>query len=359
MIYGVVLAGGKGERFWPLSRQSRPKQFLRLTSERTMLEETIDRVLPMIPRDNIRIVTSDSMGRFILSTMPELEDKNLLTEPVGRNTCVAIGLAAVHIAKSDPDGVMVVLSADHLIRPQEKLLQILDTGCSIAAKEDYLITIGVVPTRPETAYGYVRLGEIYRQDSAGAVYKVSGFTEKPKAALAHEYYYSHKYLWNSGMFIWSAKSILSAVKTCMPETFRILEEYSLHIGTPRESQAREELYNKAVAISIDFAVLEKATNVLTIKGDIVWDDVGSWRALERYKERDSDANIVVGESILLDTYETTVYNNADGVIVCLGLSDLIIVRTENITMVAHKTQAENIKKILGKLNESDKTQQYL
>jgi len=359
VIYGVVLAGGKGERFWPLSRQSRPKQFLKLTSERTMLEETIDRVLPMIPRENIRIVTSDSMSRFILGSMPELSDKNLLTEPTGRNTCMAIALAAAHIAKSDADGVMVVLSADHLIRPQEKLLQILEIGTAIAAKEDYLITIGVVPTRPETAYGYIRLGDIYRQDSAAAVYKVSGFTEKPKAALAHEYYYSHKFLWNSGMFIWSAKSILAAVKTCMPETARILEEYSLHIGTPNESQAREELYNKAVAISIDFAVLEKATNVLTIKGDIVWDDVGSWRALERYKERDSDANIVVGESILLDTYETTVYNNADGVIVCLGLSDLIIVRTENITMVAHKTQAENIKRILGKLNESDKTQQYL
>jgi mannose-1-phosphate guanylyltransferase len=313
----------------------------------------------MIPLDNFRVVTSASMSVLMQQAMPELKDINLLTEPVGRNTCVAIGLAAVHIVKQDPDGVMVVLSADHLIRPKEKLIQILQIGCAIAAKEDFLITIGVVPTRPETAYGYVRLGDIYNQESAATVYKVSGFTEKPKAALAHEYYYSHKYLWNSGMFIWSARSILAAMRTCMPETAKLLDTYSQHVGTPAESEARQELYNKAVPISIDFAVLEKAANVLTIKGDIVWDDVGSWRALERYKERDTDANIVIGESLLLDTYETTVYNNADGVIVCLGLSDLVIVRTENITMVAHKTQAENIKKVLEKLNEDEMSRQYL
>ncbi|HQL25302.1 MAG TPA: sugar phosphate nucleotidyltransferase, partial [candidate division Zixibacteria bacterium] len=166
MVYGVILAGGRGERFWPLSRIERPKQFLRLTSNKMMLEETIDRVLPLIPRDRIRIVTGEEMRPYILQNCAAISDEHILAEPVGRNTAPAIGLAAAHLAKEDPEAVMVVLSADHLIRPAEKLLKILQAGTAIAAQEDSLITIGIVPTRPETGYGYIKLGDLYKlQDS--------------------------------------------------------------------------------------------------------------------------------------------------------------------------------------------------
>lgn len=359
MVYGVILAGGKGERFWPLSRADLPKQFLKLTSDKTMLQETIDRVLPLIPIENIRIVTSSEMRQFILDSRGNVKEENILCEPLGRNTCAAIGLAAAHLLKEDPDAVMVVLSADHLIRPAEKLLEILKAGTAIASAEDRLITIGITPTRPETDYGYIKLGDMYKHEGDCIVYNVSGFTEKPNAQVAHEYDYSHNYLWNSGMFVWSAESILKAIGTCQPEMSQLLSVYSQDIGTETETASRNELYQKTVSISIDFAVLENAENVLTIKGDIIWDDIGGWRALERYKGMDRDHNVVIGDVVMVETYETTVYNNSEGIITTLGVSDLVIVRTDNITMVAHRTKAAEIKKILDKLEENEKTGQYL
>ncbi len=288
-----------------------------------------------------------------------MQAEHILDEPVGRNTCAAIGLAAEHLLKEDPEAVLVVLSADHLIRPPEKLQQILKTAVSIASQEDKLITIGIVPTRPETGYGYVKLGDMFRHDGEVLVYHVSAFTEKPRAAVAHEYYYSHMYLWNSGMFVWSAKSILDAIRKCQPELGKLLEVYSQEIGTEQEISARKELYSKAIGISIDFAVLEKADNVLTIKADIIWDDIGGFNSLPRYKTVDSDNNVLVGEGLLVDTYETIVYNNAEGMIACLGVSDLVVVRTDNITFVTHRTKVDRVKEILAELAKNENTKKYL
>lgn len=359
MIYGVILAGGKGERFWPLSRASRPKQFLRLISDKTMLEETIERVLPLIPIENIRVVTSLAMKHFIVENAPTIKEQNILSEPVGRNTCLAIGLAAVHLQKEDEKAVLVTLSADHLIKPPEKLLRILRVATAIASAEDRLITIGIVPTRPETAYGYIKLGEMYKHEEEHIFYQVSAFTEKPKAAVAHEYYYSHDYLWNSGMFVWSAKSILQAIADCQPDLGDLLSEYAEHIGTKREDEARQSLYERSTSISIDFAVLEKASNVLTVKADMIWDDIGDWKALSRYKETDSDNNVLVGEAMALESYETTVYNDSEGLIACLGVSDLVVVRSNNITLVVHKTKADQVRDILARLEKNEETRKYL
>lgn len=359
MTYGVILAGGRGERFWPLSRKDRPKQFLRLTSKRTLLEETIDRVLPLIPGDNIRIVTNQSMSQLIHDSLGEVSDQQVLTEPKGKNTCVAIGLAAVHLRKEDPEAIMVVLSADHLISPAEKLLSILQAGASIAATEDRLITIGIVPTRPEIGYGYIRIGDLYREVDGHSVFEVSAFTEKPKAAVASEYYYSRKYFWNSGMFIWSAKSILKAIDDCQPDLFALLEEYSSHIDSDKEGEARELLYERADALSIDVAVLELADNVLTIRGDLIWDDIGGWRAMERFMSRDGENNVVVGKALLSNSFETTVYNECPGLVACLGVSDLVIVRSGDITLVANRTQVGDLKKFLASMEEDEELRQYL
>jgi len=353
------MAGGKGERFWPLSRADKPKQFLALTSEKTMLAETIDRIQPMIPLERIRIVAGESMVPMVLGAADYLREKHVLSEPCGRNTGLAIGLAATHLLHDDPDAIMVVLSADHLIRPVEKLLSILHDGSDIAAKEDVLITVGIVPTRPETGYGYIKQGDVYKDNQESTVYQVSVFAEKPKAVVAQEYYYSRKYLWNAGMFIWSAKAILGALQEHQPEMYALLMNYSMAIGTDKEQEARLELYQKSPEISIDYAVLEHAGNVLTIKADIVWDDVGSWIALERYKDRDADNNVVVGEATLLDTFETTVYNDSDGIVTCLGVSDLVVVRASNITLVAHRRRLGQIKELLTKLGEDEKTRGYL
>ena len=359
MIYNVIMAGGKGERFWPLSRIGRPKQFLKLISDKMMLEETIDRVSSFIPNENVRIVTNQSMQEIIIENIPSLDKSNILTEPEGRNTCIAIGLAAIHLVKDDPEAVMVVLSADHVIKPPEKLVSIIKRGSEIAAEEDFLITIGITPTRPETGYGYVKMGELFSDAGGFSVHRVSGFTEKPKAAIASEYYYSRKYLWNSGMFIWSAKTLLSAIEKHQPEMHQLLTAYSKEIGSANEASARELLYKEVESISLDFALLEYADNVLTIKGDFIWDDVGGWLALERYKEKDMENNVIIGDALLLDSYETTAYNQEDGIIACLGISDIVVVRSGEITLVVHKTQADRIKDLLTKLEEDEKFKKYL
>ena len=359
MEYAVVLAGGKGERFWPLSRTSRPKQFLKLTSERTMLEETINRILPLIPLERVRIVTGQSMCDFIVENMEYINDEHLLGEPVGRNTCVAIGLAAEHLRKIDPNVVMVVLSADHIIRPPERLLEVIRRGIDIALTRDFLITIGIVPTRAETGYGYIKTGDPYQDSDSHNVYHVSAFTEKPKAVVANQYYYSGNYLWNSGMFIWSARAILKAIGEHQPKLGQLLSKYSESIGTEHELEAREQLYKDTNPISIDFAVLESAENVLTMKADIIWDDVGGWNALSRYRQMDRDNNVLVGDAIVLDTYETTVFNSGDGLVTCLGVADLVVVRSGDVVLVAHKTKVDELKKVLNKLGEDEKTRHYL
>ena len=359
MVYGVILAGGRGERFWPLSRIKKPKQFLRLTSDKTMLEETIDRVLPLIAVENIRVVTNESMAPFIYDNVSSLANDQVLTEPQGRNTCLAIGLAAAHLHKQDKNAVLVTLSADHIVKPPEKLLRIIEAAAAIATAEDCLITIGIVPTRPETAYGYIKIGDMYRHESEQVFYQVGAFTEKPKAATAHEYYYSHDYLWNSGMFVWSCKSILKAIAQFQPDLSELLTEYTGHVGTEKETEARRELYEKATSISIDFAVLEKATNVLTVKADIIWDDIGGWSALARYRDVDGDNNVIVGDALVMDSFETTVYNDDDGIIACLGVSDLVIVRSAGITMVVHRSKADQIREILSILEENENTRKYL
>jgi len=359
VVFSVILAGGIGERFWPLSRKKRPKQFLRLTSDKMMLEETIDRILPLIPMERVKIVTGDTMHKQILENCNDIHESNIISEPVGRNTGPAIVLAAAHLYKEDPDAIMVVLSADHLIRPPEKLRSILSTATKIAAHDDALITIGIVPTRPETGYGYIKMGDLFRQENGYSVHIVSSFTEKPRAAVASEYYYSNEYLWNSGMFVWSARAILDAFAICQPEMYELISAYQEKIGTPDEQKARKEFYDKVEGVSIDVAILEKASNVMTIKADIIWDDVGDWRALERYKEMDRDNNIIVGDVVAETTYENTICNHSDGLIACLGVSDLIIVRSENITLVTHRTKAQEIKSLLKKLSEDDDYKKYL
>jgi mannose-1-phosphate guanylyltransferase len=324
-----------------------------------MLEETIERVLPLIPIENMRIITSHSMSKFILKSMPGIKADNIISEPFGRNTCAAIGLAAIHLIKSDPHANMVVLSADHLIRPTEKLLKCLEGGAATSSAGGHLLTLGIVPTRPETGYGYIKVGDKFEHPSDQQVYFVSGFTEKPHVAVAKEYYFSGKYLWNSGMFIWTAEAFLKALEEHQPELHSLLLEYSEHIGKASEIEARMQLYTKAASISVDVAVLEKADNVLTIKADFIWDDVGDWNALGRYKERDKDSNVLIGDTITMDSYEMTLFNDSDGIVAVLGCSDLIVVRSGEITMVAHKTRAEDIKKLIAKLGENEETRKYL
>jgi len=359
MIYGVIMAGGKGERFWPLSSESRPKQLLSITSKRNMLQVTLDRIEEFIPIERTLIVSGENIKDAILEKCEKVTDANILTEPFGRNTCLAVGYAAVHLHKKKPDAVMVVLSADHLIEPANKLVKIIKVGTAIAAKENKLITIGIVPTRAETGYGYIEIGEQHREIDDVSIYTVSAFKEKPRPTVAQQYYYGGKHLWNSGMFIWSVKAILNALEQYMPEMYEALIEYQQQIGTDSEEKARRELYEEAEAVSIDIAVMEQADNVITLRGDFVWDDVGSWMSLQRFMDKDKENNVVVGSAVTLNTYESTIYNDGNGLIAALGISDVVIARAGEVVMVAHKTQLDNIKNLMSKMSEDDDLKKYL
>lgn len=359
MTYGVILAGGRGERFWPLSRAERPKQLLRLISDKTMLQETIDRILPLIPVERIVVVTSEDMIDLILKEIPILKPENILAEPMGRNTCLAIGLAAEHLRLQDPEAVMAVLSADHIIKPAERLHDLIKVGADIAASDDKLITIGIDPTRPDTGYGYIKLAQLYKSVNNIQVFEVDSFTEKPKPAVAQEYYYGRKHLWNSGMFIWSVESIIRAINQCQVDIGKALNDYAGHVGKDDELDRRHKLYQECDAISIDFAVLENAGNVMTIKADMIWDDVGSWNALERYKERDQENNVIIGQARAIDSFENTIYNDSDGLVVSLGVSDLVVVKTDDIVLVAHKTKVNEVKHLLAEMNGDETMKDYL
>ncbi len=359
MNYGIIMAGGRGERFWPLSNEAHPKQLIAITSEKSMLQITIDRIVNFIPIENLKLVTGENIRDSILEKCPRIKPDNMLCEPTGRNTCLAIGLAAIHLNQSDPDGVMVVLSADHLINPATKLISIIKAGTKIAAKEDKLLTIGIVPTRAETGYGYIEISDDQWNVDGVSVCKVSAFKEKPRPTIAQEYYYDRKHLWNSGMFIWSVKAILKAFEQHMPEMYGQLIEYATNIDTDNELAARAKLYEEAEPISIDVAILEQADNVLTMKGDFIWDDIGSWLSLERFMETDKEHNVVRGEAIMLDSYESTVYNNGDGIIATIGVSDLVVVRSGDVVMVVHKTKLDRIKDLLVMFRKDEKLKKYL
>jgi len=357
--YAVILAGGKGERFWPLSRGGHPKQLLEISSDKTMLQETIDRVSGFIPIERILIVTGQNLKSPILEKVKILKEKNLLIEPEIRNTCMAIGVAAVHLKKIDPSATMIVLSSDHYIQTKEKLQKVLAVGTEVANQGENLITIGIVPSRAETAYGYIEFSDLFSTIDNIAVYRINRFKEKPNRMVAQEYYYDRKHLWNSGIFIWTVDTILKALQRHMPALYQELDLYSREIGIKSQDQALKGLYSRAESISIDCAVLEKAENVLTIKADLVWDDIGSWLALERIKQRDRENNVIIGKAQVTGTYETTIVNDGPGIIATLGVSDLVIVRTGDIVFVAHKTRVQDVKELLQKFASDKKLEEYL
>jgi mannose-1-phosphate guanylyltransferase len=324
-----------------------------------MLQETIDRVKDLIPVERTLVVTGENIKKVILEKVSYLKEENLIVEPEMKNTCLAIGLAAVHLRKIDPSATMVVLSSDHMIQPKENLLKILEVGIEIATSGEYLITLGIIPTRAETAYGYIEFSELY--DSIGdiPIYQIKEFKEKPNRVVAQQYYYDRRHLWNSGMFIWTASTFLKALEKHMPQMYKEIESYSKQVGTKNQTEATRKLYQYAENISVDCAVLERADNALVIKADLEWDDVGNWLALDRVKQKDRDSNVIVGKAKTINTYETTIVNDSKGIIATLGVSDLVIVKTDEIVFVAHKTKVQDVKELLREFTGSKEWEKYL
>ncbi len=356
MTYAVILAGGRGERFWPLSRRVKPKQLLPIVGGRTMLEETVSRISPLVRGERVVVVATRVIKHEIRHLLPGIPEKNLLFEPLARNTALAIGYAAVHLAREHPKARMVVLPADHYIREKEKFLDAVRVALE-TAQNKLLVTFGIVPDRAETQYGYIRMGKKIHRESGVEVFAARAFTEKPNRKRAKSFLNSGEFLWNSGIFVWRVDIILEAIGEQMPRLHGDLMDYSASLGKAGEQAALNRLYKQSESISIDYGVMESALNVAVVKADFRWDDVGSWSALTRLHKEDDQGNVVVGDHLSEDTKETIVFSD-EGLVATLGVSDLVIVRTGDVTLVAKKSRSSDIRKLVDRLYENEDLKKY-
>ena len=357
MITGVIMAGGKGERFWPKSRIKMPKQFLKLYGDKTMIQQTVDRLKRLMPIENIFVVTNIDYAGLISDQIPELPTENILIEPMGKNTAACIGLAALHTERLDRDSIMVVVPSDHVIKDEETYLGVLKTAIEKAKSGNNLVTIGIKPQHPETGYGYINFKKITNEIiNNNPVHKVERFVEKPDYDTAVKYVESGDYLWNSGMFIWKTSTILNAIKEYMPQLYSALNVIKENFDSDEIEKILYEEYSKLESISIDYGIMEKAKNVYVVPGDFGWDDVGSWTSIERLYEKDENGNVIKGNVVSVDT-KKCIITGSDKLIATLGIEDVIIVDTEDALLICSKDKAQNVKEILKELKE--KNSEYL
>lgn len=358
MLAGVIMAGGKGERFWPKSRLKMPKQFLNIYGDRTMIQQTVDRLKRIMPVENVFIVTNPDYADIISKQIPDIPTGNILLEPMGRNTAACIGLAALHTERLDKESVMVVVPSDHVIKDEDEYIETLKTAVEKAYQGDYLITIGIKPEHPETGYGYIKCDRISGETiSNNGVYPVEKFVEKPDYNIAVKYVESGDYLWNSGMFIWKTSSILRAFKDHMPDLYNALNVIKAHMDKDDIEKVLYEEYSHLESISIDYGIMEKADNVYVVPGDFGWDDVGSWTSIERLYQKDEQGNVINGNVISIDT-KKCIIAGSDKLIATLGLEDVIIVDTEDATLICSKDKAQNIKEVLSEIKKK-RAEEYL
>ncbi len=358
MLHAVIMAGGSGTRFWPQSRQKTPKQLLRLAGSRTMIQQTADRCRGWVDPSRLWVVTNELQAEATRAQLPEVPTGNILMEPVARNTAPCVGLAAIRILEQDPEGIMFVMPADHVIQTNEAFAAAARRACeTIEANDSSLVLFGVVPAFPATGYGYIERGDVL-SNAQPRSYRVNAFREKPHRELAEEYIRDGRFFWNCGIFCWKARTIVDLLKQHEPELhaglMRIVD--GIHRGLGRESIANE--FPGLKSISIDYAVLERAQNVVVIEAPFQWDDVGSWLALPRLNGCDTDGNTIDGPFCGIDTQGCIVRSADDHLIATLGLRNVIIVHTEDATLVADANQSERIKEILSKL-ENQNRREYL
>ena len=350
MIHGVIMAGGSGTRFWPQSRRNRPKQLLNILGDKTMIRTTVERILPVIPFDRIMVITAQSHEEEIRNELPELGAEMIVGEPLGRNTAPCIALAAHKLYKKDADGMMAVLPADHLIGNTMAFLAALADGAAVVSQEDYLLTFGIVPHRPETGYGYIRLGPSVVSGGSAAVYRVERFVEKPDRVTAEGYLASGNYMWNSGMFMWRTAAILRAFETHLPALDSAIKEILPALNTPDEAVALKEAYAKIEGISIDYGIMEKAENVACMPIDVEWNDVGSWSSLEDVWTADQRGNCTKGEVVLLDCKDCIV-SSPHRVTTVIGAKDLVVVDTPDALLVCRKDRCQDVRRLQEALAE--------
>ncbi|HEU5013671.1 MAG TPA: mannose-1-phosphate guanylyltransferase [Roseiflexaceae bacterium] len=348
-MYALILAGGSGTRLWPYSRSSRPKQFLNISGTRSMLQETVDRILPMLPPEHVFVATGSSYADLVAEQLPDVPRENILSEPFGRGTAPCIGLAALHIQQRDPHAVMAVLSADHRVEKPELFRSILMAGEQLA-EQGYVVTLGITPDAPGTGYGYIKQGEQLESDSTHAGYRIAAFVEKPDIERARSYVSSGEYVWNAGMFVWRTDRILEELQEHRPQLAQSLATIGEAIGTAHEQEVLEAVWPSMENVAIDIAVMEQTRYGVVIPAALGWSDVGDWSALAETLPQDIFGNAVVGHHIGLDTRSTLVYGNGR-VVTTIGVEDLLIVDTPDALLICRRDRAQDVKALLASVRE--------
>jgi len=351
MLHAVIMAGGSGTRFWPASRRDRPKQFLTLSGARSLLQQATDRCLPMIPHERLWIVTGARHAVETGRQLPDLSAEHVLIEPCGRNTAPCIGLAALRVQAADPDAILLVTPADHVISPTAAFVAAVERAvATIGDTPEKLCLFGIVPTRPATGYGYIERGAALSNTREG-VFSVVRFREKPDFATAQQFLTDGNFLWNSGIFVWRADTILKALALHQPELHQRLQALAPHCGKASWQESLERDFPQMPSISIDYAVLEHSRDVCVIEAPFGWDDVGSWAALTRLHQPDAEGNIVVGKHSGIATKNCTIYGDNDHLITTIGLEGCTVVHTPTATLVAKLDDEAQLKDLLKRLEQ--------
>lgn len=346
-MYAVILAGGAGTRLWPRSRKGSPKQLLDLVSGRTMLQSTYDRILPLVPPQNVLVVTGGSYLSLVREQLPDLPEKNIIVEPAGRGSAPAIGLAAIHLVRSHPKEVMICLPADHVITQEDKFRRVLQAAAKVA-DEGYLVTLGIQPRGPETGYGYIQVDEYLESISGHEVYKVKRFTEKPARGTAEAFLHSGDYFWNSGIFIWRVDTILGEIERLMPKLHHQLLEIREALGSAEEPEVLERVWESVESKTVDYGIMEKAIKAAVLPTSVGWSDVGSWASLIELLPADAQGNVVVGDHLGLDTKGTLVVS-PQRLVATIGVEDLVIVDTEDALLICSRDRTEDVKVLVAEL----------
>lgn len=362
MLYAVIMAGGSGTRFWPASRKLQPKQLLTLSGDRSMIQATSDRLAHLVPPDRQLIVTNEILVDPIAEQLPKLPRKNLVGEPAKRDTAPCIGLAAALVAHEDPDAIMAVMPSDHVIGTDQQFCAAVAAAEEMVKKDpSRIVTFGIKPTYPAESFGYIQKGQPIETEGTGpsgdpiGAFEVEQFQEKPDQETAQRYLDSGDFYWNGGIFIWSAKTILDALKTNQPEMYAHLEVISDAIGKPEYDEVLKREFCAIDGTSIDYAVMESYPNVAVIEAPFSWDDVGSWQSLSRLHPSDEAGNTVVANHIGIDTSGSIVYGDKDHLIVTIDIDDLIVVQTKGATLVAPKSAEERVREAVKRIQESGQT----
>jgi len=356
-FYPVILAGGRGTRFWPLSRKRRAKQLLALDGKHTMIQQTVSRLLPLASPGRFWIITNDDLRSAIARQLPRLPKRQIITEPAGRNTAPAIGLAAFILLRMDPKAVIGMFPSDHVIGDEKRYREVLKKGADLASAGEHIVVLGIRPTRPETGYGYIEAGSPFE----GEALRVRRFTEKPDAQRAAEFVSAGNYFWNSGMFLWSARTLVNALNEHLPKTANLLNKIAAAFGTKKFETTFRRLYPKCESISVDYAVLEprsakgeRASNIFCLPADFGWNDLGSWTALHEHhagKSNPADGNLISARGTFTLNAQGNYIHAPGKFVAAVGVTDLVVVETDDALLITTRQGAQDVGKVVKYLDE--------